>query len=120
MDAGPDSPAPERPAVDMRRGDVVFGPDPKRALHLLDAGKGRAEIFEETGNTIAVHDASLAIAPGELCVLMGLSGSGKSSLLRCVNGLNRITRGRLTVRQDSGEVDVATCSGKVQIGRAHV
>ncbi|MEO3435264.1 choline ABC transporter ATP-binding protein [Inquilinus sp. CAU 1745] len=90
--------------------DVVFGPSPSDATTMLDQGKGRSEILSETGNTVAVHDANLDIRDGELCVLMGLSGSGKSSLLRCVNGLNPITRGGLTVRQEDGrEVDVATC-----------
>jgi glycine betaine/proline transport system ATP-binding protein len=42
---------------------------------------------------------------------MGLSGSGKSSLVRCVNGLNRPTRGRVRVTASDGrEVDVAACS----------
>ncbi|HET8727769.1 MAG TPA: choline ABC transporter ATP-binding protein [Alphaproteobacteria bacterium] len=103
----------EREAVvEFQHVDVIFGPDPKRAIEMLDAGKGRAEILEETGNTVAVHDADLTIAPGELCVLMGLSGSGKSSLLRCVNGLNRISRGHLTVRNEGEEVDVSTCNGR--------
>lgn len=90
--------------------DVIFGPSPSAATAMLDQGKGRSEILSETGNTVAVHDASLDIRDGELCVLMGLSGSGKSSLLRCVNGLNPITRGGLIVREEDGrEVDVATC-----------
>jgi energy-coupling factor transporter ATP-binding protein EcfA2 len=35
----------------------------------------------------ALSDVSLDIAPGEFCVLAGLSGSGKSSLLRAACGL---------------------------------
>jgi glycine betaine/proline transport system ATP-binding protein len=56
-----------------------------------------------------VHDANLAIEPGEICVLMGLSGSGKSSLLRCINGLNRASRGFVLVHDGEGEVDIAKC-----------
>ena len=40
---------------------------------------------------------------------MGLSGSGKSSLLRCINGLNKVTRGKVMVHDGSSEVDVASC-----------
>jgi sulfonate transport system ATP-binding protein len=40
---------------------------------------------------------------------MGLSGSGKSSLLRCVNGLNKVTRGKVLVHDGNAEVDVARC-----------
>jgi glycine betaine/proline transport system ATP-binding protein len=90
--------------------DVIFGPDTPRALEMLDQGADQDEVFTQTRNVAAVHDASLEVAEGEICVLMGLSGSGKSSLLRCVNGLNKVTRGRVLVRHNGEDVDVATCS----------
>jgi glycine betaine/proline transport system ATP-binding protein len=89
--------------------DVVFGRTPQEALALLDGGEGRDAIFEKTGNLVAVHDASLFVDEGEMLVLMGLSGSGKSSLLRCVNGLNRVTRGKVLVHDGATDIDVAAC-----------
>ncbi|WP_119461959.1 choline ABC transporter ATP-binding protein [Rhodospirillaceae bacterium SYSU D60014] len=89
--------------------DVVFGPDPKKALGMLDQGEGRDAIFEATGNLVAVHDASISVNTGEICVLMGLSGSGKSSLLRCINGLNKASRGRVLVHDGGRDIDVASC-----------
>jgi glycine betaine/proline transport system ATP-binding protein len=56
-----------------------------------------------------VHNASIDIKEGEICVLMGLSGSGKSSLLRAINGLNKTSRGQLLVRDGDNMVDVASC-----------
>ena len=97
------------PAVAFEHVDVIFGPSPQDAAERLDRGEGRDEIFEATGNLVGVHDASLVVNEGEICVLMGLSGSGKSSLLRCVNGLNRVTRGRVLVDDGSTQVDIATC-----------
>jgi len=97
------------PVVAFDHVDVVFGPHPKQAVALLDRGEGRDAIFETTGNLVAVHDANLSVEAGEICVLMGLSGSGKSSLLRCINGLNRATRGRVLVHDGAGDVDVAAC-----------
>ena len=51
----------------------------------------------------------LAVEPGEICVLMGLSGSGKSTILRAVNGLNKVARGKVLVRHGDGAIDVAHC-----------
>jgi glycine betaine/proline transport system ATP-binding protein len=90
--------------------DVVFSDSPKEALELLDQGLTRDEIFKKTGLIVGVQDANLSIERGEICVLMGLSGSGKSSLLRCINGLNHVSRGRLLIKHEGVEVDIATCS----------
>ncbi|WP_420233439.1 ATP-binding cassette domain-containing protein [Pseudomonas sp. ABY48] len=77
--------------------DVIFSARPKPALDLLDQGFSRPEIFQKTGLIVGVEKANLEINKGEICVLMGLSGSGKSSLLRCINGLNTVSRGKLFV-----------------------
>ncbi|HEX6102694.1 MAG TPA: choline ABC transporter ATP-binding protein [Alphaproteobacteria bacterium] len=96
-------------AIAFEHVDVIFGREAQAALAMLDAGEGRDAIFQKTNALVAVHDATLAIEPGEICVLMGLSGSGKSSLLRCVNGLNRASRGRVLVHDGESEVDIASC-----------
>jgi len=95
------------PMVRFDAVNIVFGNNPKAALPLMDAGKSREEIQEETGQILGVHDCSLAVDEGEIVVLMGLSGSGKSTLLRAVNGLNPVTRGAMMVSDGSGLVDVA-------------
>ena len=96
-------------AIAFEHVDVIFGREAQTALTMLDAGEGRDAIFQKTNALVAVHDATLAIEPGEICVLMGLSGSGKSSLRRCVNGLNRASRGRVLVHDGESEVDIASC-----------
>ena len=96
-------------AVSFRDVDIVFGPTPKRALAMLDAGHGRDEILAATGHVLGVAGASLSVAPGEICVLMGLSGSGKSTLLRAVNRLNRVARGEVLVHHRGGSIDVTKC-----------
>jgi glycine betaine/proline transport system ATP-binding protein len=97
-------------AVRFEHVDVVFGQNPGPAIAMLDAGEGRDAILDKTGCLVGVHDASVFVDKGEILVLMGLSGSGKSSLLRCINGLNKVSRGSILVRDEGGEVDVATCS----------
>ena len=98
-------------AVAFEHVDVVFGNNEAEALALLDAGAKRDEILAKTDTIIGVADATISIDEGEICVLMGLSGSGKSSLLRCVNGLNRISRGSLKIAQNGESIDLANCSG---------
>ncbi len=81
--------------------DVIFSKDPREPLKLLDQGMTRNEILKKTGQIVGVENASLDIEKGEICVLMGLSGSGKSSLLRCINGLNTVSRGKLFVEHEA-------------------
>lgn len=65
----------------------IFGNRPKAALKLAEKGKSKAEILKETGCTVAVNNACFDINQGETFVIMGLSGSGKSTILRCLNRL---------------------------------
>ena len=44
-----------------------------------------------------LHDVSVAIRPGEIAVLLGRSGSGKSTVLNLVAGIDRPTSGRVLV-----------------------
>ncbi|WP_260961461.1 choline ABC transporter ATP-binding protein [Pseudomonas citri] len=90
--------------------DVIFCARPKPALDLLDQGFSRPDILQKTGLIVGVEKANLEINKGEICVLMGLSGSGKSSLLRCINGLNTVSRGKLFVEHDGRQIDIASCS----------
>jgi glycine betaine/proline transport system ATP-binding protein len=52
------------------------------------AGKSKAEVERATGSTIGAYDASFDVYKGEIFVIIGLSGSGKSTILRAINGLN--------------------------------
>ena len=97
-------------AVVFEHVDILFGARQRDALTMLDAGKARDEILKKTNVVLGAADVNLAIEPGEICVLMGLSGSGKSTILRAVNGLNKITRGRLLVAHEGREIDLGACS----------
>ncbi|HAB01858.1 MAG TPA: choline ABC transporter ATP-binding protein [Pseudomonas sp.] len=90
--------------------DVIFSNKPREALSLLDQGQTREQILQKTGLVVGVEKANLDINKGEICVLMGLSGSGKSSLLRCINGLNTVSRGKLFVEHEGKHIDIAHCT----------
>ena len=75
----------------------IFGPRPERAFPLLEKGKTKAEIFEDTGLTVGVQNAEFTVYEGEIFVIMGLSGSGKSTLVRMFNRLIEPTSGQVFV-----------------------
>ena len=97
-------------AVAFENLDIVFGKRIQEALKLIDQGKTRDEILSATGAVLGAAGVNLAIDKSEICVLMGLSGSGKSTILRAVNGLNKVARGKVLVEHEGRAIDVAICS----------
>lgn len=56
----------------------------------------------------ALKDINLQIEQGEFVAIIGLSGAGKSTILRCINRMHDVTKGTLTV----DGIDVSTLKGK--------
>jgi glycine betaine/proline transport system ATP-binding protein len=77
-------------------------------MRLVHEGGTKEDIFEKTGLTLGVQDASFEVREGEIFVVMGLSGSGKSTLVRMINGLIQPTSGQMLI----DGTDVANCSQK--------
>jgi glycine betaine/proline transport system ATP-binding protein len=75
----------------------IFGDQPDKAMELLQEGQSKASILEKTGMTVGVDNASFAIESGEIFVIMGLSGSGKSTIVRMLNRLIEPTAGKVFV-----------------------
>lgn len=75
----------------------VFSNNPTKALNLLNQGKSKAEILKETGQTVGINNVSFTVNGGEVFVVMGLSGSGKSTILRCLNRLIDPTAGSVII-----------------------
>lgn len=76
----------------------IFGPLAKeRALPMVKEGISKTDILKKTGCTIGINNASFSVRRKEIFVIMGLSGSGKSTVIRCVNRLIPATAGNVTV-----------------------
>ena len=89
----------------------VFGPDPHLALAALKDGRTKSQIQADTGHVVGIDRASFELAPGEVFCIMGLSGRGKSTLIRCVNRIIEPTTGRIHFRDpEKGEQDVTAMS----------
>jgi glycine betaine/proline transport system ATP-binding protein len=79
----------------------IFGKSIPAALKLMEAGKTKPEILEKTGCTVAIHDATFDVHEGEIFVIMGLSGSGKSTVIRCLNRLIEPTEGDVFIDNEN-------------------
>ena len=87
----------------------IFGPQPRgRAFDLARSGVHKNEVQKQSGHVVGLSDVTFSIAKGEIFVVMGLSGSGKSTAIRTVNKLHEVTHGQVWV----DGVDVQTLEGK--------
>ena len=76
----------------------IFGPQPHgRAFDLARAGVSKDEVQRQSGHVIGIRDVNFSVSQGEIFVVMGLSGSGKSTALRTVNKLFEATAGQAWV-----------------------
>ena len=79
---------------------MVFGRRAQQALEMRRAGRSKAEVERATGATIGAYDVTFDVARGEIFVIIGLSGSGKSTILRAINRLNESTEGKVYLDGD--------------------
>ncbi|WP_418315994.1 glycine betaine/L-proline ABC transporter ATP-binding protein ProV [Piscinibacter sakaiensis] len=96
----------------------VFGSKPDEAMRLVREGLDKDAIFERTGQTIGVNDASFTVQEGEIFVVMGLSGSGKSTLVRLLNRLIEPTAGHVLF--DGADIAAMSAKELRELRRRHI
>ena len=96
----------------------VFGRGPEKVLDPQYAGQDKAFFQAEFNNVIGLKDVSFDVQRGETFVIMGLSGSGKSTMVRCLIRLIEPTAGEISI---AGE-DITRMSDKelIQFRRSKV
>jgi branched-chain amino acid transport system ATP-binding protein len=70
------------------------------------------------GAVRALHDISLEVMPGEIIVLLGVNGAGKSTTLKTISGLLHPSRGSITFQDQP--IDRLSPEQVVRLGIAHV
>ena len=68
------------------------------------------------GSVRALEDVSLSVSGGETVVLLGTNGNGKSTLMKCVMGLVRPTRGRVLLTIDGRQHDLTRLPAEAIVG----
>lgn len=54
-------------------------------------------LSKKYGNLEVIKDVSFSVDEGETLVILGASGSGKSTILRCINNLEKISSGNIII-----------------------
>ncbi|RIW14297.1 quaternary amine ABC transporter ATP-binding protein [Vibrio harveyi] len=97
-----------KPLIEISGLYKIFGPKPKTVIERVKQGQSKDQILADTGHTVGLKDINLQINKGEIFVIMGLSGSGKSTMIRHFNRLIDPTMGQILVEG----VDVMQLSPK--------
>ncbi len=96
----------------------VFGKNPEKVLDSRHAGKDKAFFQAEFGNVVGLQDVSFDVRRGETFVIMGLSGSGKSTMVRCLIRLIEPTAGEISI--DGEDITAMSDQALVQFRRNKV
>ncbi|UWQ90614.1 glycine betaine/L-proline ABC transporter ATP-binding protein [Aliisedimentitalea scapharcae] len=88
------------PVISCKNVWKLFGAQPEKYLSSL-TGNPSFDDIRQAGYIAAVRDVTLDISKGEMLVIMGLSGSGKSTFVRCLSRLIDITGGEVKVEGEN-------------------
>lgn len=81
--------------LSMEHVTKLYGPNGAEASRMMSAGADKEAVYRETGCAVALWDVSMEVPAGSIFVIIGLSGSGKSTAVRCFNGLTTPTSGKV-------------------------
>ena len=90
----------DAPVISCRNIWKIFGAT-KKEFEALASEDLTDERISKKNWTAAVRDASFDISRGEVFVIMGLSGSGKSTVVRCISRLIEPTSGGVQIEGEN-------------------
>ncbi|MEO1194037.1 MAG: betaine/proline/choline family ABC transporter ATP-binding protein [Pseudomonadota bacterium] len=102
------------PKLSVRDLWKIYGADPRRLVSGAFTGMGHAERLDYvrgSGHFVAAAGVNFDIYEGQIFVIMGLSGSGKSTVLRAISRLDEPTYGQVFL----DEVDLLAASPRALI-----
>lgn len=81
--------------LEAQKVSKIYGANKAEAARMMAVGHTKEEVRQKTGATAALWDVSFQVRRGEVFSIIGLSGSGKSTIIRCFNQLLRPTGGHV-------------------------
>lgn len=81
--------------IQVKNVSKLYGSNRSEAVKMMKAGSDKEIVQKKTGVTVALWDVSFEVKKGEIFVIIGLSGSGKSTIVRCLNMLHQPTSGQI-------------------------
>ena len=89
---------PEANVIELENVWKIFGERADEAMQAVKSeGLGKPEVLEKYGCVVGIADCSFEVPRGEIFCVMGLSGSGKSTMVRHLNRLIEPTAGKISV-----------------------
>lgn len=100
MAEAPETPVEARPVkLSCRNIWKVYGEDPAQFFKGREGAVGDADAhvsrIRDNDHIVAAGDVSFDVRAGEIFIIMGLSGSGKSTMVRCLSRLVEPTAGEV-------------------------
>lgn len=81
--------------AEARNVTKIYGKNKAEAAKMMSEGSDKDEVYRKTGAAVALWDVSFKVKRKEIFVIIGLSGSGKSTVIRCFNQLLKPTSGTI-------------------------
>jgi glycine betaine/proline transport system ATP-binding protein len=84
-------------SIEIRDLYKIFGRSAAKHIDAIRGGLSKADLQRTYGQVLALNNISISIAAGKIQVVMGLSGSGKATLIRHINRLIEPTSGSILI-----------------------
>ena len=89
----------------------IFGNRADEAMEAIKSeGLTKPEVLAKFGCVVGVAKCSFEVSRGEIFCVMGLSGSGKSTMVRLLNRLLEPTSGQINVLGKDMNIRYSNCS----------
>ena len=79
--------------IEIRNLYKVFGDHAKTKMQHVHAGISKQELLDQHGHVLGLRDINIKVRSKRIQVIMGLSGTGKTTLIRHINRMIEPTEG---------------------------